>query len=106
MPPPSFAALLNAAEGALDVEKGSCTDINRRLSRTLRQFLIDVYFTHMYNAWLLFHRPTLTADVEAGLVPAHVLVSIYATATMFVRHPIRVPTNENQISALWLSSGP
>jgi hypothetical protein len=86
-PPSSFTALLNAAEGALDIEKGSCADINRQLSRTLKQFLIDVYFTHMYNAWLLFHRPTLTADIEVGLVPAHVLVSIYATATMYVRPP-------------------
>lgn len=88
-PPSSFTALLNAAEGAsaLDFPEGSCADINNRLSRTLRQFLIDVYFTHMYNAWLLFHRPTLLANIEAGLVPAHVLVSIYATATMYVHPP-------------------
>ena len=86
VPPSSFTALLNAAEGAsaLDFPDGSCADINNRLSRTQRQFLIDVYFTHMYNAWLIFHRPTLLADVEACVVPPHVLVSIYATATVYV----------------------
>ena len=85
-PPSSFTALLSAAEGAsaLDFQEGSCADINNGLSRTQRQFLIDVYFTHMYNAWLLFHRPTLLENIDAGLVLPHVLVSIYATATVYV----------------------
>lgn len=100
VPPSSFTALLYAAEGAsaLEFQEGSCADINSRLSHTLRHFLIDVYFTHMYNAWLIFHRPTLLADIDAGLVSAHVLVSIYATATMYVPYLHLISVSQSDLS--------
>ena len=64
-------------------EKGSSTEHYDDLSRPLRLLLIETYFKHMYNAWLLFHEPTFLVDVDAGQVPPYVLLSIYATATMY-----------------------
>ncbi|KAK5996298.1 hypothetical protein PT974_03053 [Cladobotryum mycophilum] len=45
--------------------------------------LLDLYFTHLYNASLLFHRPSLIAAVESETVRADILLSICALASKF-----------------------
>ena len=85
--PSPFAARVDAAVGGVHSAKGSCADIKSQLSTPVQKILIDVYFTHMYNAWLLFHRSRLLTSVEADLITPHVLVSIFATATMYSASP-------------------
>lgn len=82
-PFPSYNSISNTSVESCQSNQSSCTDINNDLPKPLRLFLIEVYFKHMYNSGLLFHEPTFLNDVEAGLVPTYVLLSIYATATMY-----------------------
>jgi hypothetical protein len=45
--------------------------------------LIDVYFSHVYNANLLLRRRSLLAELHAGTVRPHILLSICAFASMY-----------------------
>ncbi|KIY01449.1 uncharacterized protein Z520_03001 [Fonsecaea multimorphosa CBS 102226] len=54
------------------------------LSRSQEKFLQDVYFTCMFNSTLVFHRPTFSGAWEDGRLPRHVLLAVYATATIFL----------------------
>ena len=53
-----------------------------QLSKTAERFLQDVYFTCMFNSTLVFHRPSFSRAWEEGRLPMHVLLAVYATATM------------------------
>jgi hypothetical protein len=52
------------------------------LSRSQEKFLQDAYFTCMFNSTLIFHRPTFSRAWEEGRIARHVLLAVYATATM------------------------
>ncbi|PHH87071.1 hypothetical protein CDD83_9345 [Cordyceps sp. RAO-2017] len=45
--------------------------------------LVDAYFSKVYNATLLLHRPSFTVSLEAGTVCTHLLLSVCAMATCF-----------------------
>ncbi|OAA56300.1 Transcription factor [Niveomyces insectorum RCEF 264] len=45
--------------------------------------LVDIYFTHAYNATLLLHKPSFVNSVHAGTVTPHVLLSVCAWASKF-----------------------
>ena len=53
-------------------------------SSEVAMFLIEIYFTHLYNAHLLFHKETFLADYAANRVPDFVALSIFASASMYV----------------------
>lgn len=53
-----------------------------RLSTPLQELLQETYFTCMFNSTLIFHRPTFQQAFEEGRLPSHVLLAVYATATM------------------------
>ncbi|KAG9240843.1 hypothetical protein BJ878DRAFT_523870 [Calycina marina] len=80
--------------------KASSTDSHNDLPRPLHLFLVETYFKHMYNAWLLFHEPTFIDDVDAGRVPLYVLLSIYATATVFIKSQSTTGSNAKFIEPL------
>lgn len=44
--------------------------------------LLEVYFSHIYNASLLFLKTKLLQDYVQGQVPAYLLRSIFALSTM------------------------
>lgn len=45
--------------------------------------LIDLYYTHLYNASLLLHRPSLTRGLELDTIRTDVLLSICALASRY-----------------------
>lgn len=53
-------------------------------SLPVQRVLHEVYFTCMFNAGLLFHRPTFTRAFEKQLVSKPSLLAIYASATMYI----------------------
>jgi hypothetical protein len=53
-------------------------------SSEVAMFLIEIYFSHLYNAHLLFHKETFLADFAANRVPDFVALSIFASASMYV----------------------
>jgi hypothetical protein len=57
------------------------------LPAPLRGFLLDVFFLHMWNASLIFHRASFLHALERNAVPQHNLLAIYATATMCASEP-------------------
>ncbi len=54
-----------------------------RLSKAVEQLLQDIYFDCMFNSTLVFHRPTFSRTWQEGRVAQHVLLAVYATATMY-----------------------
>ncbi|KAB8205716.1 hypothetical protein BDV34DRAFT_195083 [Aspergillus parasiticus] len=48
-------------------------------------FLIETYFTHVITSSLLFNYKILVRDYRASLVPKHVLLGIFAIASLFHR---------------------
>ncbi|KAH8886643.1 hypothetical protein GQ53DRAFT_727650 [Thozetella sp. PMI_491] len=51
------------------------------MSAVLR--LVDVYFTGVYSARLLFHKPALQDSIRSGTAKPHVILSICALASSF-----------------------
>ncbi|KIW10893.1 hypothetical protein PV08_10192 [Exophiala spinifera] len=49
--------------------------------------LVDLYFTYIYNARLLFHRPSLEAALEAQSVRSDIVLCFCALAAKFFRDP-------------------
>ncbi|KAF8849285.1 hypothetical protein BDZ45DRAFT_238620 [Acephala macrosclerotiorum] len=47
-------------------------------------FLIEIFFSRLYNASLLFHKATFLSDYHANKVPDFVALSIYALASIYV----------------------
>ena len=43
--------------------------------------LVELYFSHVYNASLLLHKPTFLQSLAAGTVRPQVLLSVCAFAT-------------------------
>lgn len=56
----------------------------QQLSPAVQQLLQEVYFTCQFHSTLLFHQPTFAQDFKDGCVDQHVLLAIYANATMYV----------------------
>ena len=54
-------------------------------------FLIEIYFSRVYNAHLIFHKKTFLSDYAANRVPDFVALSIFALASMYV---FRVPRRQ------------
>jgi hypothetical protein len=52
-------------------------------------FLIEIYFSRMYNACLLFHKKTFLSDYAANRIPDFVALSIFAFASMCVVYVCR-----------------
>jgi hypothetical protein len=48
------------------------------------RILIDIYFSHLYNASLLFHKPTFLSDYAANKVPDFIILSIFALGSLLV----------------------
>ncbi|OAA66929.1 Transcription factor [Niveomyces insectorum RCEF 264] len=80
--PPSFVPSRAAHAGGQ-----TCDAIVGALPRSLQRIFVEVYFSHMYNASLTFHQPTFLEAFETGAVASHVLVAIFATATIFLKPP-------------------
>jgi hypothetical protein len=62
--------------------EGPCSTLDNLLSRPVEQLLQKIYFDCMFNATLVFHRPSFTQAWEERRLPQHVLLAVYATATM------------------------
>lgn len=52
-------------------------------SPEVAMFLIEIYFSRLYNAHLLFHKETFLADFVANKVPDFVALAIFASASMY-----------------------
>ncbi|KUJ09191.1 uncharacterized protein LY89DRAFT_763921 [Mollisia scopiformis] len=57
-----------------------------QISVPVQTLLQDVYFSCMFNSTLVFHRPTFSNALKTGCVSRHVLLAVYASATIFL-HP-------------------
>lgn len=55
-----------------------------QLSEVVHELLQDTYFTCMFNSTLVFHRPSFRNAFQKKQLAHHVLLSVYATATMSV----------------------
>ncbi len=44
--------------------------------------LIDIYFTYIYNAHLLYHKPTFLSDYLAGKISDAIALSVFASASL------------------------
>ncbi|PVH73068.1 hypothetical protein DL98DRAFT_608552 [Cadophora sp. DSE1049] len=70
--------------------RASTPPINSVLKRTtlpspeVAVFLIDVFFSRLYNASLLFHKATFLSEYHANKVPDFVTLSIFALASIFL----------------------
>ncbi|KAH8880880.1 hypothetical protein GQ53DRAFT_889362 [Thozetella sp. PMI_491] len=53
------------------------------ISPAMLSVLVDLYFTHMYNAALLIHRPSFTRALTQGVAKPHVVLSLCAVASIF-----------------------
>ncbi|KAH6669036.1 hypothetical protein B0J14DRAFT_155469 [Halenospora varia] len=54
-------------------------------SPELADFLIEMYFSHLMNSTLMFHKKTFLADYAARKTPESMNLSIFALATIFLR---------------------
>ncbi|KAH8671790.1 hypothetical protein BGZ60DRAFT_21309 [Tricladium varicosporioides] len=67
-------------------------------SPELADFLIEMYFSHLMNSTLMFHKKTFLADYAAKKTPESMNLSIFALATIFLREsdgPPRQSLNSN-----------
>ena len=62
----------------------SCSTVVSSLCASLQRLLIDTYFSHMYNASLIYHQESFLRDFHAGAVPRHSLLAVFASATVYV----------------------
>ncbi|KIV83980.1 hypothetical protein PV11_05960 [Exophiala sideris] len=56
----------------------------QQLPSAVQELLQEVYFTCQFHSTLLFHQPTFAQDFKDGHVDQHVLLAMYANATMYV----------------------
>ena len=73
---------LYPSNDAATVDAGMYPSLDQRLSTPVQTLLQDVYFTCMFNSTLVFHRPTFSRAFQDQRVPRHVLLAMYASATM------------------------
>ena len=64
------------------VEEGTSGNAGLQLSLAVQTLLQDVYFTCMFNSTLILHRPSFSRAFQEERVPQHVLLAVYASATM------------------------
>ncbi len=57
--------------------------IDSHLSHDAHTLLQDTYFNCMFNATLIFHRPTFTSAFINREIPEHLLLAVYATSIMY-----------------------
>ena len=55
-----------------------------QLSSAAQELLQEIYFTCQFHSTLLFLQPTFAQDFKDGHVAQHVLLAMYANATMYV----------------------
>lgn len=55
-----------------------------QLPSAVQQLLQEIYFTCQFHSTLLFLQPTFAQDFKDGHVAQHVLLAMYANATMYV----------------------
>lgn len=53
-----------------------------QLSDAAHKLLQETYFTCMFNATLVFHRPSFSKAFQDGELAHDILLAVYATATM------------------------
>lgn len=53
-------------------------------SKEIALLLIEIYFSRLYNASLLFHKQTLLSDLDSRSIPDFIFLSIFALASMYV----------------------
>ncbi|CAK7233167.1 hypothetical protein SEUCBS140593_008512 [Sporothrix eucalyptigena] len=56
---------------------------------TVARYLFEVYFSHLYNASLLFHKQSLIDDYFAGRTPEFLALTVFAAASIFLRVPTK-----------------
>lgn len=56
----------------------------QQLPVAVQELLQEVYFTCQFHSTLLFHQPTFAQDFKDGHANQHVLLAMYANATMYV----------------------
>ncbi|KIH87586.1 hypothetical protein SPBR_05175 [Sporothrix brasiliensis 5110] len=78
-PPQSSSSLISSSNSVADL--GAYCGV----PQTLLWELVEIYFTHMYNASLLLHKDTFVHSLRAGTVTPHVLLSVCACAS---KHPL------------------
>jgi len=77
--------------------RASTPPLNAVLTRTtlptreVAIFLIEIFFSHLYNATLLFHKASFLSDYHANKVPDFLTLSIYALASMYVSWSHNLP---------------
>lgn len=57
------------------------------LNNTLMRELVSLFFTHCHPARIVFHKPTFTAALTHGIVPAYLTFSICALAAPLSKQP-------------------
>ncbi|KAF4631962.1 hypothetical protein G7Y89_g6167 [Cudoniella acicularis] len=57
-------------------------------STELAEMLIEIYFSHLMNSTLTFHKKTFLSDFAAKRTPEFVNLSVFALATVFLRESI------------------
>lgn len=66
------------------LEPGRSSDPTQLPPPALCLSLLEVYFTRVYNAPLLFHKPTLFQDYLEGRLNRSLLRALLALATLYV----------------------
>jgi hypothetical protein len=60
------------------------TELIAAPSDELVMFLVEVYFSRVYNAALLFHKPRFLFELANNAVPQFILLSMFALASVFL----------------------
>lgn len=80
---PSLSASPQLYRSTADEDGGEGYDqFGVQLSEPVHELLQETYFTCMFNSTLVFHRPTFLKAFQKQQLAHHVLLSVYATATM------------------------
>lgn len=79
LPGPNKAGPTEPVETSAPVADSASSYTGIPLSVVLR--LVDVYFSCLYSAPLMFHKATLLDELAAGKVKAHVILSTCALAS-------------------------
>lgn len=76
-------------------------------SSEIAMFLIEVYFSRIYNATLLYHKPRFISDWISGRLPSFIALSIFASASIFLKNqnPPNAPSALSISSYDWQKSG-
>ncbi|ERS98385.1 hypothetical protein HMPREF1624_05169 [Sporothrix schenckii ATCC 58251] len=79
-PPPQSSSSLTSSSNSVADLSAYCG-----VPQTLLWELVEIYFTHGYNASLLLHKDTFVHSLRAGTVTPHVLLSVCAWASKFYK---------------------